>query len=115
LIGQLQNGPLLNGIRQMMLHNTRGHEMQWTKSHPERSTPQIDWTADDQGIYMADLVAGELANLQKEIQITTFTADVEALLSALVPVGQWVWTAQCLRHTMQRYHYHQYIVNQTAT
>jgi hypothetical protein len=87
-IGQLQNDPLLNGIRHIMLHNTMGHEMQWTKSHPERSKPRMNWTADDQGIYMADLVAGELANLQKEIHITTFTADAEALLSALVPVGQ---------------------------
>jgi hypothetical protein len=116
-IGQLQNGPLLNGIRKMMLHNTMGHELQWTKSHPERTKPRMDWTADDQGIYMADLVAGELVNLRKEIQITTFTADAEAFLSALVPVGQWVWMAHSqlftgsLRHTMQRYHYHQYLVN----
>ena len=27
-IGQLQNGPLLSGIRQMMLHNSLAHEMQ---------------------------------------------------------------------------------------
>ena len=44
----------------------------------------MDWTADDQGIYMADLVAGELTILHKEIQITTFTADAESLLHALV-------------------------------
>ncbi len=68
-----------------MLRDTRGHEMQWTKSHPERSKPRMDWTADDEGIYMA-LVAGELAALlHKEIQIITFTADAEPLLSALIP------------------------------
>ena len=56
-IGQLQYGPLLQGIRKLMLHTTTGHELQWTKSHPERIKPRMDWTADDQGIYMADLVA----------------------------------------------------------
>ena len=50
-----------------MLRNTREHTMQWTKSHPERLKPRMDWTADDEGIYMADLVAGELATLHKEI------------------------------------------------
>ncbi len=65
---------------------------------------------------MADLVAGELATLHKEIQVTTFTADAEAFLSALVPAGQSVWTANSqlftgsLRHSMQRYH-QQYLVN----
>ena len=75
-----------------MLHTPTGHDLQWTKSHPERIKPRMDWTADDQGIYMADLVAGELSVLHKEIKITTFTADGDALLNALVPEGQWVWT-----------------------
>jgi hypothetical protein len=60
---------------------------------------------------MADLVAGELATLHKEIRITTFTAHAEALLTALVPAGQWVWKkgselfTGSLRHSMQRLHY----------
>jgi len=47
----------------------------------------------------------------------TFTADAEALLSALIPPGQWVWTTNSqlftgsLRHSMQQYHYQQYLVN----
>jgi hypothetical protein len=52
-INQLQNGPLLNGIRQLMLRNTRSYKMHWKKSHPERFKPRMDWTADDKGIYMA--------------------------------------------------------------
>lgn len=83
-----------SGIRKLMLHETMGHEMQWTKSHSERLKPIMDWTADDQGIYMADLVAGELAALHEEVQMTTFTANAEALLNALAPAGQWVGTAE---------------------
>jgi hypothetical protein len=88
-IGQLQNGPLLEGIRHLLLRNTREHAMQWTMSHPERMKPRKDWTADEEGIYMADLVAGKLATLHKEIQISTFTADAESFLNALTsrPVG----------------------------
>jgi hypothetical protein len=67
-----------------MVPSELGHALQWTKSHPERSKPRMDWTADDQGIYMADLVAGELTILHRETQITTFTADAESLLHALV-------------------------------
>ncbi len=63
-----------------MLDDTMGHELQWTKSHPERIKPRLDWTADDHGIYMADLAAGELSVLHKEAQITTFSADAEELL-----------------------------------
>jgi hypothetical protein len=54
----------------------------------ERFKPRMDWTADDQGINMADLVAGELTTLHKEIQIHTFMADAEAFLSALVSNGK---------------------------
>jgi hypothetical protein len=116
-IGHLQYGPLLHGIRQLMLPSELGHALQWTKSHPERFKPRQDWTADDQGIYMADLVAGELTTLHREIQITTFTADAESLLNALVPAGQWIWTTGSqlftgsLRHSMQRLHYQEYLVN----
>ncbi len=99
-----------------MLRDTMGHEMQWTKSHPERMKPRMDWTADDHGIYMADLVAGKLAALQEEVQIKTFTADAEGLLHALIPAGQWVWMEESqlftgsLRH-MERHHYQQYLVD----
>jgi hypothetical protein len=79
LIGQLmlQCGPLLHGIRHLMLRDTVSHDLQWTRSHLERIKPQMDWTANYQGIYMADQVAGELKVLQKEIVINTFTADEE--------------------------------------
>jgi hypothetical protein len=66
---------------------------------------------------MADLAAEELAALHKEVQITTFTADAEGLLQALVPAGQWVWMAESqlftgsLRHSMERLHYHRYLVD----
>ena len=116
-IGHLQYGPLLHGIRQLMLPSEMGHALQWTKAHPERFKPRLDWTADDQGIYMADLVAGELTTLHREIQITTFTADADSLLNALVPAGQWVWITGSqlftgsLRHSMQRLHYLEYLVN----
>ncbi len=99
----------------MMVPSELGHTLQWTKSHPERLKPRMDWTADDQGIYMADLVAGKLTTLHREIQITTFTADAESLLNALVPAGQWVWTTGSklftgsLRHNMQRLHYQEYL------
>ncbi len=57
------------------------------------------------------------ATFHEEIQITTFTADAEALLNALVSAGQWVWTighqlfTGSLRHSMQRLHYQRYLVN----
>jgi hypothetical protein len=66
---------------------------------------------------MADLVVGELAVLQEEVQITTFTADAEGLLHALVPAGRWVWMADSqlftgsLRHSMERHHFQQYLVD----
>ena len=103
-----------------MLHTPTGHDLQWTKSHPERIKPRMDWTADDQGIYMADLVAGELSVLHKEIKITTFTADGDALLNALVPEGQWVWTrgsqifTGSLRHSKQRLQHEQYLTNRDS-
>jgi hypothetical protein len=46
-----------------MLSNMLGHELRLTKSHPERIKPRMDWTADKQGICMADLVAEEVAVL----------------------------------------------------
>jgi hypothetical protein len=66
-IGHLQYGPLLHGIRQLMLPSELELSLQWTKSHPERFKPRLDWTTDDQGIYMADLVAGKLTTLHREI------------------------------------------------
>jgi hypothetical protein len=68
-ISQLQNGPLLNSIRKLMLHNTMVHEMQRTKYHLEHFKPRIDWTADDQGIYMANLVAGNLPPFTKRYRL----------------------------------------------
>ncbi len=47
----------------------------------------MNWTADNQDIYMADLVARELV-LHREVEITTFTADADDLLSALTSEGQ---------------------------
>ena len=100
-----------------MIGNAMRHELQWTKSHPERIKPRLDWTADDHGIYMADLAAGELAVLHKEVQLPTFSADAEELLQALVPAGQWVWMADSqlftgsLRHSMERLHHQRYLVD----
>jgi hypothetical protein len=48
----------------------------------------MNWTADDQGIYIADLVAGELEVFQREIVINTFfTADEKELLNAALFVN----------------------------
>ncbi len=75
----------------------------------------MDWTADDQGIYMADLVVGELNILHGEVAITSYVADADALLASLVPDGQWVWMADnriftgSLLHRVQSYHYQQYL------
>ena len=64
---------------------------------------------------MADLAAGELAVLHREVEITTYVADADELLASLVPEGQWVWIADkriftgSLRHRTQCYHYQQYL------
>jgi hypothetical protein len=60
-------------------------------SIPSRTNQIAYETADDQGIYMADLVADELADLHREVNITVCTADAEKLLNALIPEAQWVW------------------------
>lgn len=39
---------------------------------------------------MADLVAGKLAALYREVDITAFSADADDLLNALTPEGQLV-------------------------
>jgi hypothetical protein len=65
------------------MQNSLGHELQWTKSHPERIKLHMDWTVDDQGIYLADLVAGELVILHSEVEIITYSADADELLSSL--------------------------------
>lgn len=59
-IGQLQYGSLLLlGIWNLMHRNNTTHSLQWTKTHPEQIKPRImESTADDQGMYMVDLVAG---------------------------------------------------------
>ncbi len=114
-VGHLEHGSLLHGIRQLMLMNGAGHQLQWTKAHPERTKPRMDWTADDQGIYMADLVAGELATLHREVTITTYLADADELLASLVPGGQWVWMADnrifmgSLRQRAQCHQFQQYL------
>ena len=38
-VGHLQYGPLLHGIRRLMLTHGVGHHLQWTKAHPERIKP----------------------------------------------------------------------------
>jgi hypothetical protein len=114
-VGHLQYGPLLHEIRRLMLMHVAGHQLQWTKAHPERIKPRMNWTANDQGIYMADLVAGELNIFHREVAITTYVADADELLASLVPDGQWVWMADSriftgsLRHRAQCYHYQQYL------
>jgi hypothetical protein len=68
-----------------------------------------------QAIYMADLVAGKLSVLRKEIKITTFTVNGDILLNALVPKDQWVWTTGSqlftgsLRDTKQILQHEQYL------
>ena len=106
---------LVHGIRRLMLMHGAGHQLQWTKADPERIKPRMDWTADDQGIYMADLVAGKLNILHGEVAITSYVADADELLASLVPDVQWVWMADnriftgSLRHRVQCYHYQQYV------
>jgi hypothetical protein len=88
-IGHLQYGPLLQGIKKMRDH-LKGHTLSWTKHHPERYKLLCDWTDQDHGIYMADLVAGDHSKLERE-KIHTYTADAEELHMALIPEHTWVW------------------------
>jgi hypothetical protein len=112
---QQRHAPLLHEIRRLMLMHGAGYLLQSTKAHPERIKPRMDWTADDQGIYMADLVAGALNILHGEVAITSYVADADELLASLVPDGEWVWMADnriftgSLRHGVQSYHYQQYL------
>jgi hypothetical protein len=87
----------------MLMHGA-GHQLQWTKAHPERIKPRMDWTADDQGIHMADLAAGESNILHGEVTITSYVADADELLASLVPDGQWVWMADNMIFTGSLHH-----------
>jgi hypothetical protein len=113
-VEQLQYGPLILRIRGLM-QNSTGHELQWTKSHAERIKPRMDWTADDRGIYLVDLVAGDLALLNNKVEIKTYTADADEVLASIIPAGQWVWMADnrvftgSLRHRAQCQQFQQYL------
>jgi hypothetical protein len=69
--------------------------LSWTKHHPERYTHLRDWTDQDYGIYMADLlVAGDHIKLERENKIHTYTVDAEELHIALIPKRTWVWKSE---------------------
>jgi hypothetical protein len=81
-----------SGIRHLMLRDTAGHELQYTRSHTERIKPQNDWTADDQGIYMADQVAGEQKSWRFSTEKSLSIPSLRMLKKSLVllprrPVG----------------------------
>ena len=55
-VGHRQYGQVLGAIRALI--TKYAHSVTWTKAHPERTKQEYDWSADDRGIHMADLIAG---------------------------------------------------------
>lgn len=68
-----------------MLKDTEENKLQWTKSQPEKIKPCMNWTADNQDIYMADLVARELVVLHTEKLRSQLSLLMLMIFSALLP------------------------------
>lgn len=73
------------GIRRLMLKDTEENKLQWTESQPEKIKPCMNWTADNQDIYMADLVARELVVLHTEKLRSQLSLLMLMIFSALLP------------------------------
>lgn len=105
------------GIQHLMLRDTADHELQYTRSHPERIKSKNDWTADDQGIYMADQVAGEQKSWRFFTEKSLSIPSLRMLKNSLVLLPQKTSGHGCLisgflmaASSGRRHHLQQYLI-----